>query len=199
MTTTETLFNERMGRLKKAIALEKPDRTPIMLAGAFFLKYGEPTACLADFVNRRDWADDMVMKGYEKLPAIDAGGPPVRGNVESAGAVWLSKTRIPGRDLPDDVLWQIDEVGLMTEEDYDTILNIGWKKFLADFLVSRLGYTPEQLEPDPELLRNWTGGSSRLDWLTLKMASPEVCRMMPSVPAGGWPNSRATYIRNPIK
>ena len=153
MTTTEALFSERMGRLRKAIALERPDRTPIMLAGSFFMKYGEPTARLVDFVNRRDWAEDMVMKGYEKLPAIDAGGAPVLGKVESAGAIWLSKTKIPGRDLSDDDLWQIDEVGLMTEEDYDTILNIGWKKFLQDFLVSRLGYTSDQIGPDPEYTR----------------------------------------------
>jgi uroporphyrinogen decarboxylase len=153
MMTAEALHTERMTRLKKAIALERPDRTPIMLAGAFFLKYGEPTACLADFVNRRDWADDMVMKGYERLQAVDAGGPAIRARVDAAGANWLSKTKIPGRELPDDVMWQIDEVGLMTEEDYDTILNTGWKKFRRDFLVSRLGYTREQVEPDPELAK----------------------------------------------
>jgi len=149
--TAETLYAERLNRLKKAIALERPDRTPIMLAGPFFFKYGDPNAQLVDLVRRRDWADDMVVKGYEKLRAVDAGGPILRGRVDAAGVNWLSKTNIPGRELPDDDMWQIDEVGLMTEEDYATILNIGWKKFLRDFLVSRLGYTPEQVEPDPEL------------------------------------------------
>jgi uroporphyrinogen decarboxylase len=153
MKTAEALFDERMNRLRKAIALEKPDRTPVMLSGPFFLKYGEPEARLVDFVNRRDWADDVVMKGYEKLKTIDAGGPAVMSRVDAMGSIWLSKTRIPGRDLPDDILWQVDEVGLMTEEDYDCILNIGWKKFLQEFLVGRLGYSREQLEPDLELTR----------------------------------------------
>ncbi|HWR08693.1 uroporphyrinogen decarboxylase family protein [Sporomusa sp.] len=150
MEVTQTLFAERMARLEKAIALEKPDRTPIMLSGTFFLKYGNPQAKMVDFITRPDWADDMVINGYQKMADVDAGGPPVLGRADATGAMWLSKTKIPGRELPDDAFWQIDEVGLMTEEDYDTILKIGWRKFLSDFLISRLGYTPEQITPDLE-------------------------------------------------
>jgi uroporphyrinogen decarboxylase len=150
MKTAENLYNERITRLKKAIALEKPDRTPVLLSGTFFLKYGSPEAKMMDFVNKPDWADDMVINGYKKIEAIDAGGPPVMGKAEATGAIWLAKTKVPGRDLPEDAFWQIDEVGLMTEADYDTILNIGWKKFVPDFLVSRLGYSPEQIAPDFE-------------------------------------------------
>ena len=41
------------------------------------------------------------------------------------GTIILSSTKLPGRELPDDKLWQVDEKGLMTEEDYDTIINKG--------------------------------------------------------------------------
>ncbi len=143
------LYDERLARLKKAVALEKPDdRVPISLYGTFFLKYGDPKAKLVDFVTRPEWADDMVVRGYCKLPAIDAGGPPVMEKVENMGKLWLAKIRIPGRELRDDDLWQIDEVGLMTVEDYDTILKVGWKKFNEDFLITRLGFRPEDLVPN---------------------------------------------------
>ena len=166
--TAEALFTERMDRLRKVIALQRPDRTPIMLAGPFFFKYGDPTAQLVDFVRRRDWADDVVIKGYEKLPAIDAGGPPIRRKVEAAGINWLSKTKIPGRELSDDSLWQVDEVGLMTEEDYDTILKIGWKRFLQDFLVSRLGYTPDQVAEDAEYTKRLDAKFSSIGLVNLQ-------------------------------
>jgi uroporphyrinogen decarboxylase len=142
------LYQERLTRIRQAIALEKPDRVPISLYGTFFLKYGNPEAKLVDFVTRPEWADDMVVQGYRKLQAIDAGGPPVMEKVENMGKLWLAKARIPGRELRDDDLWQIDEVGLMTVENYDTILKVGWKAFMEEFLVCRLGYRPEDLVPD---------------------------------------------------
>ncbi len=144
----EKLREERKARLERAFALKPPiDRVPISLYGTFFLKYGDPKAKLVDFVTRPEWADDMVVRGYCKLPAIDAGGPPVMEKVENMGKLWLAKIRIPGRELRDDDLWQIDEVGLMTVEDYDTILKVGWKKFNEDFLITRLGFRPEDLAP----------------------------------------------------
>ena len=145
---THKLYNERLTRLKTAIALEKPDRIPTSLFGTFFLKYGDPKAKLVDFVTRPEWVDDMVVHGYCKLKAIDAGGPPVMEKVENMGKLWLAKARIPGRELRDDDLWQIDEVGLMTVEDYDTILKVGWKAFMEEFLVSRLGYRAEDMIPN---------------------------------------------------
>jgi len=145
----EKLREERKVRLERAFALKPPiDRVPISLYGTFFLKYGNPEAKLVDFVTRPEWADDMVIRGYCKLPAIDAGGPPVMEKVEKMGKLWLAKIRIPGRELRDDDLWQIDEVGLMTVEDYDTILKVGWKKFNEDFLITRLGFQPEDLVPN---------------------------------------------------
>ena len=143
------LYHERLTRLKKAVALEKPDdRVPISLYGTFFLKYGNPEAKLVDFVTRPEWADHMIVRGYCRLKAIDAGGPPVMEKVENMGKLWLAQARIPGRELRDDDLWQIDEVGLMTVDDYDRVLKMGWKPFMEDFLITRLGYRPEDLVPD---------------------------------------------------
>ncbi|MCR4435182.1 MAG: uroporphyrinogen decarboxylase family protein [Clostridiales bacterium] len=149
--TGQELYNERLERITKAMNLEKPDRTPIGLDGPGFIKYADPSAKLADYIRRPKWANDMVLKAHAMLEEIDVA--PMGGlNYTSMGAMWLSRTKLPGRELPEDALWQIDEVGAMTEEDYDTIINKGWNAFSGDFLINRLGYKPEELAPDMEAL-----------------------------------------------
>ncbi|MCR4434937.1 MAG: uroporphyrinogen decarboxylase family protein [Clostridiales bacterium] len=148
----QELYNERLERIKKAIALEKPDRTPINLDGPGFIKYGDPSAVLADYIRKPEWASDMVLKAREMMPEIDTA--PMGGmNYGSMGAMWYSRTRLPGRELQEDALWQIEEVGPMTEADYDTILQKGWKSLSDELLFNRLGYTPEQLAPDTEAMQ----------------------------------------------
>lgn len=145
--TGEDLYKERFERISKAINLEEPDRTPIILDGPGFIKYGDPSAVLADYIRRPKWAEDMVLKAHDMLEEIDT--PPLSGlNYRVMGAIWLSGTKLPGQELPEDALWQIHETGPMTEEDYDTIIDKGWAAVSGDILFNRLGYSPEQLAPD---------------------------------------------------
>lgn len=148
MKTVQELYNERLDRLTRAMNLEKPDRIPIMLTGPGMIKYGDPKAVMADYVRRPLWAIDTVMKGYQELEGIDAGGAQTAGY--GMGAFWLCKVKLPGVDLPDDAIWQLEEVGYMTEEDYDTIIDKGWAAVTQDILYSRIGYKPEQLAPNME-------------------------------------------------
>jgi uroporphyrinogen-III decarboxylase len=46
----------------------------------------------------------------------------------------MSKVAAPGKELPSDSLWQVQEGELMTIEDYDTIINKGWGKYVNSFL-----------------------------------------------------------------
>ncbi len=39
--------------------------------------------------------------------------------------IWLTPVKLPGRDLPEDSLWQMDEQMRMQREDYDRILDDG--------------------------------------------------------------------------
>ena len=39
---------------------------------------------------------------------------------------YLSRVSVPGVDLPDDEMWQVVETELMTRDDYDLLLNLGW-------------------------------------------------------------------------
>jgi hypothetical protein len=53
------------------------------------------------------------------------------------GRLWMSRVRVPGVDLPEDVSYQVAEAELMKKADYDTILEKGWLDFFMDFMANR--------------------------------------------------------------
>jgi hypothetical protein len=52
--------------------------------------------------------------------------------------VWLAHVKIPGRDLPEDDLWQVEEAELMTVDDYDAIVEEGFGPWLERYYAERL-------------------------------------------------------------
>ncbi|MCR4436030.1 MAG: uroporphyrinogen decarboxylase family protein [Clostridiales bacterium] len=152
-STVQELKKEKYDRFKEALKLEKPDVTPVMLSGEpFFMKYAEPSAKISDLVNRPLWAYEKVIEGIQKLSGVDVYAGLIGSYIQVSGAMFLTKMKLPGRELPEDALFQYDEVGLMTVEDYDTIIDKGWNAFYSDFVVRRLGYKPEEFEKSKELL-----------------------------------------------
>ena len=137
------LAGQRLKRIMSAVKHEKPDRTPFMLNGSVaFLKYVDPKATAGDFV--RDTVGSMrkVIAGIGKLNNLDMLSGAFWPGI--AGSFWLSGTKLPGRDLGDDDLWQIDEKAFMTRDDYDLIITKGWKSYRDDLIFNRLGYTEEE-------------------------------------------------------
>ncbi len=57
--------------------------------------------------------------------------------------IWLSKIKIPGRDLPDDDAWQVEEAELMTAVDYDAIIDEGFGSWVERYYAERLPGVPE--------------------------------------------------------
>jgi len=154
MKPSQEIYNEHYTRLINAIEMKETDRPPILLsADVFFLKYAEPNALCADLVRRPEWAADKQIEGILKLgggeiDCIERFKPtPV-----TIGAVWFSNTRLPGRELKEDDLWQVDEVGVMEDEDYDFMIDNGWQAFSLKML-SRLNYTPEEMKLNMDLTR----------------------------------------------
>jgi uroporphyrinogen-III decarboxylase len=66
----------------------------------------------------------------------------------------MAKVRVPGIDLPPDAMWQVDEMELMTREDYDLILDRGWPTFFEAFMKERIfdDVPPDRLPPLWKLL-----------------------------------------------
>jgi hypothetical protein len=136
MKTPEELLQERTVRIKKAIALEKPDKTPVILSGdAFAAKH--MGVKLSDYISTLERSNEIILKSYKELGDIDGTGVAFTA-ARGFALGFCSKVKLPGRELPDDSLWQLDEQEVMTVEDYDTILTKGWAAFSKQYFTKRL-------------------------------------------------------------
>jgi uroporphyrinogen decarboxylase len=137
---------ERLERLMKAVRHEKPDRTPITVNGnVTLLKYFDSRAVVADIVRDPVGSAKKIIDGLEatgKLENFDmiSGLGMWPGTL---GSYWFCKDKLPGRELPEDALWQLDEKAFMTRDDYEVILNKGWDWYTNDVTFNRLGFKPE--------------------------------------------------------
>jgi hypothetical protein len=136
MKSAQELYDEHWSRLITAISLQKPDRTPMYLsAGGFALNYAGGK--LSDLVTDFEYGQALTLKGVQSLGDIDCvyriQFPP------TVGLNTLSHTKVPGRELADDMQWQVDERALMTVEDYDIIIDKGWNYFFTDFCKRNIG------------------------------------------------------------
>ena len=130
----EKLYQERSERISKAINLEPVDRVPcIFMATAFAPRYMGMTQ--AEFCTNPDSAVDVTIEAMKKMGDYDginmmpSGYHPI-----ILSNVWLSRVLIPGRELPENDLWQVVEKEIMSVEDYDFIIDKGWDAFKQKLL-----------------------------------------------------------------
>ena len=84
------------------------------------------------------WPRGAMLGTIEKLGDVDslqfaAYAPAV------LGMLWLAPVKLPGRDLPEDSLWQMDEQVRIQPEDYDRILEMGWGPWFGQYIGKYLG------------------------------------------------------------
>jgi len=132
----EELGQERLERVLRAVALEEPDRTPVVLEYAGFAARVTSTP-MARFVSSPAAATRTMIKAY----GLVGGGDAINyGSFSPYGlcSIFMAKVRVPGYDLPEDEMWQVEERELMTPGDYDRLLEMGWPGFSAEFLKQRI-------------------------------------------------------------
>ncbi|WP_406541280.1 hypothetical protein [Clostridium ljungdahlii] len=103
-------------RMMAALNMEKPDRIPILFSGHCYYNFIDPTMVMADFWRRPRLVDENLIKAA-KLPIlkeIDSPpmvslGMPAETKHQSFAAKWFAKMKVPGRELPENALWQISE------------------------------------------------------------------------------------------
>jgi hypothetical protein len=149
--TPQEMTKVRDKRIMDAFNLEKPDRVPIFLSGQGFFKYVDPKATLADYFRKPKYVDDLLIQAAALPDLAEIDQAPACGYVTEAGqaafgASYFAKVKLPGRDLPDDSLWNFDELGPMTEADYDTIIDKGWP-YMVEELNRRIGFDPKSVAP----------------------------------------------------
>ncbi|OBR96210.1 MULTISPECIES: uroporphyrinogen decarboxylase family protein [Clostridium] len=136
MKTGQSLYDEHLDRYMKTVALMKTDRTPVMINGDSFCAKHMGVK-LSDFVSNLQLSCDTIFNSVSQLGDVD-GCASNYANPLMFSFGLLSHVKLPGKELPDNQLWQVVEAENLNIEDYDTILSKGWNNFLQDFLENRL-------------------------------------------------------------
>jgi len=117
-------------RFDATVRLESTDRVPVMpLITSFAVR-------TQGFTQGQAWRDYEVgfkaildtfhdLGGYDKLYKPNMFWPMIGGRFCAAPVQW----KLPGRQLPEDDLNQVDERELIGETDYDEIAAVGWNAF----------------------------------------------------------------------
>lgn len=134
MKSGQELYDEHRNRLKDAIAMKKTDRPPLLLnAGAFAILYAGGK--LSDLCLTPEHGNDLILKG---ILAMGDGEVDCLERIGDYPPTMSPFVKVPGRELQENGIWQIDERGLMTVEDYDTVIEKGWSNFNMEYL-QRIG------------------------------------------------------------
>ncbi|MCP4577489.1 MAG: hypothetical protein GY846_14535, partial [Deltaproteobacteria bacterium] len=141
----ETMTSDE--RLWAAIRLEKPDRVPVIPT-----ILPEPAAGLTGRTGAQIASDnnaiiDAAFEIFDEYGGWDnpypIGATPIQ--LQAMGTFPM-KMKIPGVDLPDDYMFQLDEQEVMQPEDYDKICEMGWDEFyLKDYLWRITTLKPDEL------------------------------------------------------
>jgi hypothetical protein len=76
MKKMQELYDEKLNRIRTAVALEKPDRVPVVpLATAFYARHRG--ALLHDFALNPEVSTDTMLKSLTSLGEIDGIPPPL--------------------------------------------------------------------------------------------------------------------------
>lgn len=123
MKTGQELYNEHFNRLKIALDMGIPDRTPVVLfADSFCAKH--MGFSMKEFCSDIELSNKIILDSMKQLGDVDGIEVPMSiTDLMQFGN--LAKIKVPGIELPDDQVWQVDEKERLTVEDYDTIINLG--------------------------------------------------------------------------
>jgi len=133
------LLQERTARIRKAVALGRPDRVPVVLEYAGFAARVTRTP-MPEFLLELRRSVEVMIQAYELVTqGLQADGMNYgRFSPFALSYLWLSKVRVPGVHLPEDASYQVVEKELMKLEDYDRILKDGWPVFFEAFMRERV-------------------------------------------------------------
>ena len=133
----------RQERFDAVVALERPDRVPVMpLMTAFAPRSQGITQGEAwrdpekGFKAMLDTFNDLG--GFDKLYKPNLFWPMIGGRFCSSPV----RVLIPGRQLPEDALNQIDERELFSRDDYDKLAALGWNSFWDEHYEKMSGGRP---------------------------------------------------------
>lgn len=147
----ENSYEKRLQRTLDAIAMKPVDKIPYSYSGAAYVAHDQGIT-IADFVNSEERAADASIGFCKKYPGIDSIHSAIF-NPLALSTLWLSRVKLPGKELPEDEQWQVFDKELIEFDDYQRIIDMGYGPWVERFMkeklddpVSKLGafgaYTP---------------------------------------------------------
>jgi hypothetical protein len=139
----EDTIDSRLARVRAAISCKKGDRVPISLTMDYKFPCRHKGITQGEYFRDRTLGTLAMREVFEELEGWDvvtSGGNTtrVRDLVEAP-----MKVKVPGRDIGEDEAIQWDETEVLTKQDYDRIINTGWKNFMYDFYPHFRDWEPE--------------------------------------------------------
>jgi len=128
-TANDTLYQERLVLIKRAIHVEHVDRVPVIYMGdAFSPRFMGMK--LSEYVSNPEAPVNVTIAAMDRIGGFD--GINLAGVGRRDIGFGFMRMKMPGRELPNDSVWQVEEVELMKPEDYDTIIEKGYEVFQAE-------------------------------------------------------------------
>jgi hypothetical protein len=138
---TKELLAVKEKRIRDAVALKTPDRVPVIPSGPAWPARAAGVK-LCEMCTDFETIYRTNIEVYSGLGDVDGIQHPTF-HYTGLSMVWLANVLVPGRDLPDDDLWQVPETELMTSDDYDAIVDEGFGAWLERYYDERLPGTKE--------------------------------------------------------
>jgi hypothetical protein len=130
------LYNQRYDKIKDTIAFKNKNITTVYSGNA------TPAAAegltIAEYMSKPETTMKHYLHYINRLNSITpidgiSSLHPAMMNV-ALSLMWWSYVKMPGRELPENSIWQVDEKGLLKLEDYDFILNNGMDAMLQKLM-----------------------------------------------------------------
>ncbi len=126
-------------RIAAAISLEPVDRVPVIPKLDLF-PFRYRNLKMADVLRDADLFRDAVERTYDDMGGGDAVYLGSQVVTELGFAPMGAAARLPGFQLGDDEVWQMDEKEVLRDEEYNLIIEKGWAAYL-EAVYPRLGYS----------------------------------------------------------
>ena len=117
-------------RLRACVALDRVDRPAILPSYMDRFAALQANLTFADILERPDEASAAMRRLWDRLggwgdAVYYAGGT----DIYYLSVKFLMRILLPGKHLPRDTYWQIQETPIIEREDYGLLTRMGWNRF----------------------------------------------------------------------
>lgn len=138
-------YEQNLARTLNAVHMSPVDKIPFSYSGPAYVARRQGML-MKDFITDFPKATDTTIGFLRTHPGIDSIHSPILCPT-ALSTLWFSNVRVPGVELPDDDLWQVLEQEVMTENDYQKILDMGFAAWRNDFFKDKLNDPLAKMAP----------------------------------------------------